>query len=456
MTPAGLVFTVVMGILLIAVPRRYALLPIAASICYMTMGQTLVILGLHFPVIRILMLFGWARVLLRSEFRSFRLNALDKVIIWWVASAVVTYTLLWQTTDALTYRLGLAYNALGMYFLFRILLRSLKDVEDTIKFLAALIVPLAAAMCLEKVTGRNPFAVFGGVFEVSWVRDGVVRCQGPFGHAILAGTFAATLFPMFIGLFWLGKKSDKFFAACGFIGACIIVIMSGSSGPVFTFISGALGLGFWFARRYTHVIRRGIVLVLILLSLVMKAPIWYLIAHVGVFNGSDAWHRAYLMDRAIANFGDWWLIGTKSTEKWGPSLHDVTNAYIEAGATGGLITMILFVAIIVYAFRLVGRSSRIAEKIHKRRTARLVWSSGASLLAHTVTYVSVTYFDQNFVNWYLLLAIISTLSEQLSIAKSENTRKSVQISVPRALPAELADSHLRTASLACASPLGYS
>ena len=34
---------------------------------------------------------------------------------------------------------------------------------------------------------------------------------------------------------------------------------------------------------------------------VMNAPIWFLIARVGVFSGSTAFYRAYFIDRSIAN-----------------------------------------------------------------------------------------------------------------------------------------------------------
>jgi len=47
----------------------------------------------------------------------------------------------------------------------------------------------------------------------------------------------------------------------------------------------------------------------------------------------------------------------------------------------------------------------------------IIWALGASLLAHVVSYVSVSYFDQNFVNWYLLLAMVAILPSYCSAAK---------------------------------------
>jgi hypothetical protein len=37
------------------------------------------------------------------------------------------------------------------------------------------------------------------------------------------------------------------------------------------------------------------------------------------------------------------------------------------------------------------------------------WALGAALFAHAVTFISVSYFDQNVIIFYLLLASISVL-----------------------------------------------
>jgi hypothetical protein len=46
-----------------------------------------------------------------------------------------------------------------------------------------------------------------------------------------------------------------------------------------------------------------------------------------------------------------------------------------------------------------------------------VWVLGAALLTHAVNFISISYFDQNVVNWYMLLAMISTVSGPYLLAK---------------------------------------
>lgn len=401
----GLAFTLVMCVGIIALPRRYALVPVIIITCFMTMGQAIIIMGLHFNMIRILTLSGWIRLLLRREICSLKLNPIDKAVIWWAISSVVVNALLWQTSDAVINRLGLAYNAVGMYFLFRFLLRDLEDIIRVFKITAVLLTPLAVAMVMEKTTGRNMFAVFGGVDSVTTLRDGVLRCQGPFQHPILAGTFGATLLPLFIVL-WQQGRGDKLLASMGVLSSTVITVTSGSSGPILAYLAGLAAVRMRPLRQHLRILLWCGLLVLICLHVVMRAPVWFLLARMDVFSGSTGFHRALLIDQAIAHFFDWCLLGTKSVESWGEQLHgDITNEYVWQAINGGLLTLILFIVIIVRCFRSVSRVQTF--KYQPLFVRRCVWGMGAALFSHVVTYISVQYFDQNFVNWYLLLAFIS-------------------------------------------------
>ena len=410
----GMTITLVMGVLLILVPRRYAFVPIMILCCYMTMGQAIVVAGCHFTMIRVLMLFGWGRLLLRGEGRALRWNQLDTIIMVWSACSFVIYVIMWHDLDAIVYKLGAIYNAVGFYFLFRMLLRTVDDGIRIIKITALTVVPLAGLMLLEKSTGRNLFAIFGGVPEITLVRDGVLRCMGPFAHPILAGTFGSNLVAFFVCI-WRRGISNKLLSAVGVSSALIIAISSGSSGPILGAAIAVLGLCIWPLRSHMRQIRWAILLTLLALQLVMKVPVWFLLARIDVFSGSTGYHRAMLIDRAFANLGDWFLIGTKSTAAWAnedQGLFDVTNQYLVVGKEGGLLCMLLFIWIIVRGFRYVGLALRAAQTEGEPFNRQLyIWALGATLLAHTVTYLSVSYFDQNFVTWYLLLAMIATAQE---------------------------------------------
>ena len=155
-TPLGLVFTLVMGVLMYVLPRRYAPIPMIMAGCYITFGQMLYVGGLHFSVMRIMILVGWLRVITRREFKELQFNRIDKALLVWAFASVIMYNIQWQTYDAFINRLGFLYNALGLYFLFRCLIRNLDEVMHAIKMLAFIMLPFALLMLYEKITGLQP------------------------------------------------------------------------------------------------------------------------------------------------------------------------------------------------------------------------------------------------------------------------------------------------------------
>jgi hypothetical protein len=406
--PFGLGLTLAMCLLMLVLPRKYALFPVFVLVCYMTIGMKFIVAGLNFTMLRILILFASARVILRGELKGLHLNKIDKMLVLFVLSSIIIYTILLGSYDGFKYQLGIAYNTIGFYFLFRFLLKHEEDIVRAIKMLSLLAAPLAFLMLAEKASGHNIFHIFGGVPAMSAVRDGVLRCQGPFRHPIMAGTFGAGLMPLFAGLWYLGHKR---YAALGFVSGTVILITAASSGPLLAAIAGLGGLMAWRIRTHMKLVRRTFVLGVCGLALVMKAPVWYIVAKVDIFSGSTGWHRAFIIDMAVKHFSEWWLMGVKSTRGWASydQIWDLTNQYVVYAVNGGLLPLCLFVTVIVLCFKAVGKmvQSPGDEAMQQRW---LVWSLGATMWCHVVNFFSISYLDQNFIVWYMVLAMISALA----------------------------------------------
>jgi len=396
---------VIMGILIWALPRRYALLPVVLISCFLPISQKLVIAGLNFSMIRVVVAFGWIRLFAKGEFALIKWMRLDSIFMLWAAIRVIAFTLLWLNVPALVNGLGYAFDEIGLYVLFRGLIRDTEDAKRIIRWFAISFVPLAMLMCLEKFTVRDPFAILGGLPPIPEIRNGIVRAQGPFGHPILAGTFGAVWVPLFGGL-WLQRGRDRLIANIGFITAALITFASGSSTPIGTYFVALLGLAMWVMRYRLRQVRWAIVGGIVALQLVMKDPVWFIFAKLDFLSGSTGWHRANLIDRTIANFGDWWLFGAHDVSQWGVWAGDTTNQFITEGVRGGLFTMLLFIWIVVVAFSLSGTILKWARK-EPRRVQFFLWSLGAAVFAHVVSFMGVSYFDQNIVNWFLVLAMVA-------------------------------------------------
>lgn len=416
----GLLITLIYGLSAVILPRKYAFVPFLAIGVSVTLGQIWYVAGLHFSIMRIMVLFGIVRIILRREYQNIQTNEIDRLIIIWTLANVLFFTVREGTLDALINRLGFAYNALGLFFVFRVLVRTEEDIRRSIKAMVILIMPLAAMMLIEKATGRNLYSYFGGVSEFTWVRDGRLRCQGPFRHAILAGTFGAVMIPLFVGLWLSGRERVK--ATLATIAATVVVFASSSGGPVLSFCAAWMGVAAWKIRANMRAFRWGILAAVVGLHFVIKAPVWYLIGRASEIVGGTGWHRSELLNQFLTRLDEWWLAGTSETAHWMPytlrnyQSADITNYFIRQGVDGGLLTMLLFIALVAYAFRRVGMALRVKKKenAHPRENF-IIWGLGSSLFTHVVSFLGVSYFDQMVIYLYSLLAMIAALPVNSSV-----------------------------------------
>jgi len=392
-----------LSIACLALPRKYAILPFLVMACFIPSAQRVVFLGLDFDYLRILTLFGWLRVMLRGEYKGLRMLSLDWLMLAYAGVMVVTYGIQQQTSSAVINRLGVAYNAIGMYFYFRWIVREPGDIIRIGMWLGFLAPLTLVGFLIEHQTGRNLFSVFGGVPEITKIRNGRMRCQGAFSHPILAGMFFAVSVPVILASFWVALRAQL--RAIVFAGAAAgCVVATASSTPVMGLIFAAIGCGSWFVRNWLGPIRIGLVLTWLALSVVMKAPVYHLVARINVVGGSTSWHRYNLMHQFFTHPMDWLFVGTRTTETWGVS--DITNQFVLEGIRGGLITLLLFVACIVVAFVYVGQSCRKVRS--SPRLEMLFYALGVSLFVHITGFIGVSYFGQITMLWYLSLALIAS------------------------------------------------
>ncbi len=400
--PIVVLIILIAGIWLIVTERRNVLVIFLFIGIFIPSTQRIMVAGLNFNILRIMILLGLIRLIMRSEIRLTRMNTIDHTIIIWGIYSIISYTLLRMDFAAFINRMGFLINSLGAYFLFRYYLRDLTDIDRLIRSLVIISVILAFFMLIEQVTAKNMFSVFG-LPENTPIRGDRLRSQGTFAHSITAGIFGATLMPLFVSLWWNNKK----LAIIGFIATFIITLTSSSSAPVIAYCAGIVGLFMWPYRRHMRIIRWGFLFSIITLHVIMKAPVWFLIGRVDIVEGSTGWHRAKLIDTFIRNFSDWWLIGTQYTYNWGYQMFDITNQYVAEGIYGGLLKLLFFIAIISLCLRSIGLMMKGCEgSLMQKR----LWTFGTSLFVHVVGFFGISYFDQISLVWYFLLAMISIQS----------------------------------------------
>jgi hypothetical protein len=395
-------------ILILCLPRRFIIVPFLIGVFSIPLGQVVVLGGLHFTVLRILILAGLAR---RGMSRpgspsapfAGHIKSIDPLVRLWFAITLLTTSLELMATPALIKGLGDFLDAFGGYVVIRFLIQDREDVRRALKAFAVLTVVLGCCMINEQVTHLNIFGLLGGVPLDPQIRDGKLRSQAAFMVYIDAGVFGATLMPLLLWL-WSHAKS-RVAAALGMAGAIAMVITSNSSTPLLVFAGAMVGLCFWHLRTRMRFFRWGLVSTLLGLHLVMKAPVWSLIARIDLTGSSSGYHRYYLVDNCIRHFSDWWLIGYKDYPNWGWDMWDLSNQFVAVALTGGLAGLVVFIWILSRSFAGLGTARK--RVTGERKQEWFLWCLGAALFAHVVGFFGCSYMAQMQILLFTLWAMIS-------------------------------------------------
>lgn len=395
-------------------PRRFAFAPLLIATFHINNEE---ILG-NFTLHRLLILVGLIRALVGGylNLRMSNKNTLDIFFLLFVLVAMLTAS---QHKDAgynfYVSNIGLILNVCGTYFYGK----SYFYQSDFFKVLAFVttvsITPLAVMMLAEKVTKKNYHSILGvtGSGVAMRVETNTVRARGPFSHPILAGTAGAVSFALCPILWWEKRKV----AVIGMASCLTIVVASSSSGPMASLMSALAFIWFWRKRMHLKLVAKLAVLGLIAVDIYMTRPIYYIIASIDLAGGSTGWHRSRLIDSAVQNFHEWWLAGTDFTRhwmptgvSWNPNHTDITNYYLHLGVIGGFFLMLTLIGMIIQSFRILLQRQSLFESGNNQQEF-VFWCLGAVLLSHATTFISVSYYDQMFVLFYLLVACISKISD---------------------------------------------
>jgi hypothetical protein len=414
----GVCITALLISVILLFPRRWAALAIFAAVIYITQGQSFLIGGFNITAMRLIELAGLLRVIVRRE-KIIGYNNIDKAFFAYSIVYLLIYLIRCifdiSSRELMIYQIGVFTDGIIVYFMFRGLICSLDGFVRFIKDIVILLIPFTVFMIMESITGRNIFSYIYGVSIVPDFRGGYFRSQGSFRHAILAGSIGATMFPLFYSLTVIG--GNNIIGIFGMMLCIIIVVASHSSGPLMALSFGIMAWIIWPLRNSMKKFRWGIAFLLLSLHLMMKAPVWFLFARISDIIGGDGWHRANLIGKWINSIGQWWIMGMSldKTKDWAATMMrwgaiDITNTYVSIGINGGIISLIFFIILLINCYINIGRKMEQAKNNDMKNNELIYWGLGASLTSHIVNLTGVTYYDQFYVIWYMLIAIISGIT----------------------------------------------
>jgi len=412
-----LLIAALLAVAQLALPRKFAFVPLLIAACHLGNGEILPQLSPS----RLLILLGLLRAITQGFFTFSPKNSLlDRwFIVLSIAALVSTvgHSGSPYIPSPFNARAGLVFNILGVYIYSRSYLPDYASFQRFALILPLILIPLALAMTFEKRTRINLYYILGARSDGAPVREDKVRATGPFQHPILAGCCGATALP-FAYLTWLWGRRKA--AILGGLACFTVVLACSSSGPLAAVAVGFAGLAFWRWRRFTKHLLWFMVGFALVYSIAKGRGPWYLMASIDLVGGSTGWHRAKLIDQGVNYLGDWWLWGTDYTRhwiasgtRWNPNMVDITNYYLQLGVTGGMPLMLSLMAIIACALRsLTVAMAPLRLRSDPKEWA--LWLTGVAITTHAVSFVSISYFDQMYVLFYLVIGIVPGLINSLS------------------------------------------
>ncbi len=402
MNPVLLSVIVILAGLQLKLPRAWAFIPLLIAACHTP--YTPFLSGL--TAARLLIIVGILRAIREGWFEWSVHERRDRMMVVFAALAMLsTFAHGWEYSNPLTTRIRLVLDVCGAFIYARAYLYDNGSLARFATSLALVMAPFALMMAIEQSSGRNPYGFIGVSKAIAIVRDGEFRAQGTFGTPILAGTVGASAIPLFLML-W---RENRRIALIGLAASGSIVVFSASSGPIGTTLIGLSVIALWPMRANLRPILALAAVFLVVIHFIRTKPVWHLMTLIDFVGGSTGWHRAYLIDMAMKHLDEWWLFGTDYTRHWMPyglaaveNHCDLTNYYIHLGVTGGLPLVMCLVVILWMTFRLILRA--VEEIGGEGATAEFrLWCLGAALLGHSITFLSISYYDQMSVFFWLLV-----------------------------------------------------
>ncbi len=189
-TPIAAVLLMLAVALILLLPRRYVLLPLLLGVFLVPTGNVLVLAGFHMMPVRLLATTGWLRLAFtktapgKGRFAG-GCSKVDRALLGCYIAIAIAVLLQWMDMAAVANQLGALLSTLGMYLLLRQLIRDQENI-----FCHQTPGSGCRTKCFvydhQRITLHNLIGmVIGGVQTSPLVREGRVRAQGAFQHAIL-------------------------------------------------------------------------------------------------------------------------------------------------------------------------------------------------------------------------------------------------------------------------------
>ncbi|MCK4872283.1 MAG: hypothetical protein KAS72_06125 [Phycisphaerales bacterium] len=414
-SPTTLVVLLLLGGLTALVPRHLVITPYFLAACLVPSTEVIIIAGFDFPPARVVVLVGLIRALLGEAAKRAKFVPLDALVLLWGANLAVMSMVRSPEMGMFVQQLGVLYEIYGMYFLARLTIQTRSQLYVALQTIAVCVIISVPLGIVEFVTHRRPAAIlYHSIDAAAHLREDKTRVYGVFPQAIAFGNFMC----ISAALCWALWRSRVGMAAkVGLLGcaaAVICVMLSNSGTPLSTLGLTVIAIALFYYRPAVKWIVWGTLVFLTSYHLFYPGGKWWgFIVKASDIVGGSGFHRAQLIKEYWYHFSDWALIGASPdiVNTWSIG-GDPANQWVTEGINGGLIGLLLFVAVIFVGFRTISRVMRLPLL---RRDQALFWGIGCALFAFCASFIGLAQFGQINVLWFGVLGMIGSIAEGMQV-----------------------------------------
>ena len=355
------------------------------------------------------------RFISKGRHRQINFGKADVLVIaiwlWTIFATILADAEFYQVSQMI----GRGLDTVLMYFVARMAFINSDDIKSIFWGLGLTAIFMSVAGVYEAVTWSSPYHQFSGgasrIDGYSEIRYGLLRAQA----STLGSIYFGMAMMIITGLIWSLRDNIKrklIFRVI--ISASVIAALSSmSSGPwiaLFTLLIINL------YSRKTSLIRPtlfALLFIAIALELASNRHFYNLIDYLAL-DSQTAWYRARLLEIAVTQWQDYWIIGVGSNwpHHWAALLDgrryiDVVNNFIIIALYGGLPALIMYISVHVIAIR-----KAIASFKNNFSTSHRNFLFGlmATLIALDISSMSVGLYGPALLLSHILLGILVSTS----------------------------------------------
>jgi hypothetical protein len=347
----------------------------------------------------------------RKKGRSVIDRLVLSVWVWTVVASVLAGAEFSQTSQMI----GRGLDSVLMYYVARMALSTDADMKGFYRVLAATAMLMCVLGVYEAITWKSPYHRFVDVAAriqgYSEIRFGMLRAQGSTQNSIYFGLAMSVI----LGMAW----SFRGYVASRAIGhlialfALMAALSSLSSGP---WLAVASFVAFNFFYQKVNWIKPTLWLLLVLATITEVASnrhFYHLVDYLAL-DPHTAWYRTRLLEIAISQWRDYWLVGVGSAwpHHWASLLDgreyiDVVNNFVIIALYGGLPALVLFICGHVIAIKMAVKRFNREPAVECRM---MVFGLAATLLAIDFAGLSVGLFGPSLLLSHIVLGLLVSLS----------------------------------------------